>query len=411
MARTIGKLTALAVPREKRPGYHGDGGGLYLQVSPGGAKSWVFRFKVEGRTREMGLGPVHAISLAEAREAATECRRLRVQGIDPIEARKAKRQQARLEAAKGMTFRTCAERYIGAHKAGWRNPKHPLQWASTLTTYAYPVFGDLPVKAIDVGLVMKAVEPIWATKTETASRLRGRIESVLDWAAARGYRQGDNPARWRGHLDKLLPRRSKVQRVQHHPALAYDEVGAFMEALRSQGGMAAKALELCILTAARTSETINARWDEIDLAAKLWTIPASRIKAGKEHRVPLSAPALALLAQLAEARSGEFVFPGGKAGKPLSNMALLALLKRMGRGELTVHGFRSAFRDWAAERTHFPREVAEMALAHAIGDKVEAAYRRGDLFEKRRRLMDEWARFCALPRHSGDVVPIAAGAE
>jgi integrase len=354
---------------------------------------------------------LHAISLAEAREAATECRRLRFQGIDPIEARKAERQQARLEAAKGMTFRACAERYIETHKAGWRNPKHALQWASTLASYAYPVFGDLPVKAIDVGLVMKAVEPIWATKTETASRLRGRIESVLDWAAARGYRHGDNPARWRGHLDKLLPKREKVQRVQHHAALAYDEMGVFMEALRSQGGMAAKALEFCILTATRTSETINARWDEIDLTAKLWTIPAGRIKAGKEHRIPLSAPALMLLRQLAGTRSGEFVFPGGKAGKPLSNVALLALLKRMGCDDLTVHGFRSAFRDWAAERTHFPREVAEMALAHAIGDKVEAAYRRGDLFEKRRKLMQEWARFCALPHRSGKVVPIEAGAQ
>jgi integrase len=316
-----------------------------------------------------------------------------------------------LEAAKGMTFRACAERYIEAHKAGWRNPKHALQWMSTLASYAYPVFGDLPVKAIDVGLVMKAVEPIWATKTETASRLRGRIESVLDWAAARGYRHGDNPARWRGHLDKLLPKRAKMQRVQHHPALAYDEVGAFMDALRSQGGIAARALAFCILTATRTSETLNARWDEIDLAAKLWVIPAGRIKAGKEHRVPLSAPALAILRQLAETRSGEFVFPGGKGGKPLSNMALLALLKRMERSDLTVHGFRSAFRDWAAERTHYPREVAEMALAHAIGDKVEAAYRQGDLFEKRRRLMEEWARFCASPRHSRDVVPIAVGAE
>ena len=394
MARTIGKLTALAVAREKRPGYFGDGGGLYLQVSAGGAKSWVFRFKVEGRTREMGLGPLHAITLAEARDAATECRRLRFQGIDPIEARKAERQQARLEAAKGMTFRACAERYIDAHKAGWRNPKHALQWASTLATYAYPVFGDLPVKAIDVSLVMKAIEPIWATKTETASRLRGRIESVLDWATARGYRQGENPARWRGHLDNLLPKRAKVQRVQHHPALPYSEITAFMQALRSQQGMAALALEFLILTATRTSETINARWDEIDLAAKLWIIPAGRIKAGKEHRVPLSAPALALLGRLAEARTGEFVFPGGKAGKPLSTAAMTALLKRMGRGDITTHGFRSCFRDWAAEQTNHPREVAEMALAHTIGDKVEAAYRRGDLFEKRSLLMADWARFC-----------------
>jgi integrase len=391
MARVFGKLSALAVGRAKRPGYYGDGGGLFLQVSASGAKSWVFRFKVNGRTREMGLGPLHAVTLAEARAAATECRRLRVQGVDPIEARKAER----LQAATGMTFLECSSLYIAAHKAGWRNPKHAAQWASTLARYADPVFGDLPVAAIDVGLVMKAVEPIWATKTETASRLRGRIESVLDWATARGYRQGENPARWRGHLDNLLPKRAKVQKVQHHPALPYTEIASFMQALRSQQGMAALALEFCILTATRTSETIGARWDEIDLAAELWTIPASRIKAGREHRVPLSEPVVSLLGELAATRTGEFIFPGGRAGRPLSNAAMLALLKRMGRGDLTVHGFRSAFRDWTAEQTNHPRDVAEMALAHTIGDKVEAAYRRGDLFDKRRLLMADWAHFCS----------------
>jgi integrase len=306
-----------------------------------------------------------------------------------------------------MTFRECAERYIAAHRVGWRNAKHAEQWRSTLATYAFPIFGDLPVQAIDLGLVMKAIEPIWASKTETASRLRGRIESILDWAATRGYRQGDNPARWRGHLENLLPKRTKVRKVQHHAALPYGRVGDFIQALQQQRGVAAMALELCILTATRTSETIGARWQEVDLRETVWTIPADRIKAGKEHRIPLSAPAVAILQKLAAARSSDFVFPGGKPGQPLSNMALLALLKRMGRPDLTVHGFRSAFRDWAAELTNFPREVCEMALAHAIGDKVEAAYRRGDLFAKRRQLMEAWARFCLTPsRIKSEVVEL-----
>jgi integrase len=260
------------------------------------------------------------------------------------------------------------------------------------------------VSGVDLGLVLKAVEPIWATKTETASRLRGRIEAVLDWATVRGYRQGDNPARWRGHLDSLLPQRAKVQKVEHHAALPYADLGAFMEALRKQEGVSALALEFLILTATRTSETIGARWDEFDLKAGLWIIPADRIKAGKEHRVPLSSRALAIAKQLSEIRTGEFVFPGRKRGRPLSNMSLLMLLKRMERDDITAHGFRSTFRDWAAERTHFPAEVAEMALAHAVSDKVEAAYRRGDMFLKRRQLMDAWANWCSKPAAENDSV-------
>jgi integrase len=410
MARTIGKLTALAVNQAKRRGYYGDGGGLFLQVSPSGAKSWVFRFKEAGKLREMGLGPTHTVSLAEARQKALECRKARLDGRDPIEARRAERMQVKLDAARAMTFAACAERYIASHKAGWRNPKHAAQWPATLGTYVYPVFGSLPVQAVDVGLVMKAIEPIWTEKPETASRVRGRIEAVLDWATARGYRQGENPARWRGHLENLLPKRSKVRRVEHHAALPYAEIAAFTAELRQQEGVAARALEFAILTAARTGEVIGAKWAEIDLGERLWTIPAERMKAGKEHRVPLSDAAVAILEEMRKVRQADQIFPGGKAGRPISNMAMLMLLRRMGRGDLTAHGFRSSFRDWAAERTGFPAEVAEMALAHTVSGKVEAAYRRGDLFQKRRQLSEAWAKFCAAAPAAGKVVPIRESA-
>jgi integrase len=406
MARTVGKLTALKLTHAVERGYYGDGGGLYLQVSATGAKSWVFRFKEGGRLREMGLGPLHTIGLAEARQRGQECRRARLDGHDPIEDRKAARTTARLDAARAVTFQSCAERYIATHKTGWRSVKHAAQWTATLGAYVYPMFGGLPVQAIDVGLVLKAVEPIWAIKPETASRVRGRIESILDWATARGYRRGENPARWRGHLENLLPRPSKVRRVEHHAALPYPEIGNFMAAVRQQEGIAARALEFAILTAARTGEVIGARWDEINIADRLWTIPATRMKAGKEHRVPLSDAALAIIRAMSGLRQGAFVFPGGRTDRPISNMAMLMLLRRMGRGDLTAHGFRSTFRDWAAERTAFPAEVAEMALAHAVGDKVEAAYRRGDLFLKRHQLTQAWAKFCCAPSVAGQVVPI-----
>ena len=408
MARTIGKLTALAVDRAKRRGYYGDGGGLFLQVSASGAKSWVFRFKEFGRLREMGLGPTHTVSLAEARQKALECRKLRLDGCDPIEIRKAGRAQARLDAAKAMTFKECAESYIASHKAGWRNPKHAAQWPATLGTYVYPVFGGLPVQAVDVGLVMRALEPIWTAKPETAGRVRGRVESVLDWATSRGYRQGENPARWRGHLENLLPKKAKVHRVEHHAALPYAEIGTFMAELHLQEGIAARALGFAILTVARTGEVIGARWSEIDLESRLWAVPAERMKGGRVHRVPLSEATIAVLDAMKTIRHGDCVFPGGRAGGPISNMAMTMTLRRMGRGDLTVHGFRSSFRDWAAERTGFPAEVAEMALSHVVSDKVEAAYRRGDLFAKRRQLMDAWAKFCAAPAPSGKVVSFAA---
>jgi integrase len=409
MARQIGKLAAVTLGKAIKPGMHADGGGLYLQVTESGAKSWLFRFMLHGRAREMGLGPLHTVTLADAREKAREQRKLLLDGIDPIEHRKSKRAGVRLAAATAMTFKQCAERYIDAHKASWKNPKHAAQWPATLSAYVYPVFGSLPVQAVDVGLVTKALEPIWHSKPETASRVRGRIETVLDWATVREYREGDNPARWRGHLDKLLPLRAKVRKVVHHPALPYDHMGEFVAALRQQEGIAARALEFLILTAARTGEVIGAQWSEFDLAEKLWTVPADRMKASKEHRVPLSPAAVAIIEQMKSSRvdGADFVFPGGKHGRPLSNMAMLKLLKRMGRSDLTAHGFRSTFRDWSAERTNYPREVAEMALAHTVGDKVEAAYRRGDLFAKRRRMMDEWAKHCSAVSKAGTVIPIA----
>ncbi len=410
MARTIGKLTALTVTRAKRRGYLADGGGLYLQIGPNGTKSWVFRFRDEGRLREMGLGPLHTVSLTEARDLATEKRRLRLAKIDPIAARDSAEERAKLEAAQAISFRDCAKAYIAAHEASWKNEKHAAQWPSTLEAYAYPVIGDLSVQRIDTGLVLKVLEPIWNEKTETASRVRGRIETVLDWAKVRGHRQGDNPARWRGHLDKMLPARAKVQKVRHHAALPYSEIGSFIAALRKHEGIGAAALKFAILTAARTGEVIGATWAEIDLNANVWTIPAERMKAGKEHRVPLSKAAVAVLTEMQKAkpdyRPNHFVFRGGRTGEPLSDMALLKTLERMGRDDLTVHGFRSTFRDWAAEQTNFPREVCEHALAHSLPDKVEAAYRRSDLFEKRRKLMDAWARYCASVRPVGSVIPM-----
>jgi integrase len=411
MARAVGRLSAVALPKLKT-GMHADGGGLYLQVTKGGARTWVFRFMLHRRAREMGLGPLHIVTLSEAREKTRECRKLRHEGVDPIEARKAKHAEERLAAATAMTFQECAERYIEAHKAGWRNSKHSAQWPSTLGTYVYPIFGSLPVQAVDVGLVTKALEPIWRTKPETASRVRGRIESVLDWATVRGYRSGDNPARWRGHLDKLLPARAKVRKVEHHAALPYLEMGDFIAKLRTQEGVAARALEFLILTATRTGEVIGARWDEFTLAEKLWAVPGARMKAGKEHRVPLSGRALAIIEEIKDHRVNdhEFVFPGGRPRKPLSNMAMLKVLGRMGRTDLTAHGFRSSFRDWAAERTGFPHEVAEMALAHTVTDKVEAAYRRGDLFQKRRQLMEAWAKHCEARKSASDIVDLVGWA-
>jgi integrase len=376
-------------------GIYGDGAGLYLQVTETGTQSWVLKFMLRGRSRQMGLGPFPLVSLAEARRKRDDARRLLLDGIDPIEARRSERAAKHLDTVKAVTFRDAATSYISAHEAEWRNSRHARQWPETLSTYVFPVIGELPVGAVDTALVLKVLEPIWTAKPETASRVRGRIESILDWARVRGYRHGENPARWRGHLDHLLPARSKVQRIKHHPALPYAEIGAFMADLRKLDTVAARALELLILTAGRSGEVLGARWDEIDLASKLWIIPGDRMKARREHRIPLSNAAVAALERMQQIEDEEgLVFHDVRDGRRISSGALFHLLRRMGRPDLTAHGFRSSFRDWAAERTNFPNEVVEMALAHAVGNKVEAAYRRGDLFDKRRQLMAAWADYC-----------------
>jgi integrase len=404
--KAVGKLTALGVAKASRPGLFGDGANLYLKVDEHGSKSWIFRYKADGKTRKLGLGATHTVSLAEAREKAADARRLLLDGCDPVETKRAAKAAARLESAKTLTFDQCAQRYIEGHAAGWKSAKHAAQWSATLAAYVSPVFGSVPVKDIDTGLVMRVLSPIWAEKSETASRVRGRIESVLSWAKVHGYRRGENPATWRGHLDQTLPPRGKVRKIKHHAALAYTEIGAFMVDLRQREAVAARALEFLILTITRTSETLGAKWDEIDFANWMWTIPTERMKAGREHRVPLSDAAVAVLDGMKAIRESDYIFPGQKRRKSLSNMAMLILLRRMGRGDLTAHGFRSSFRDWCAEQTNFPSEVAEMALAHAVGDKVEAAYRRGDLLDKRRRLMDEWSLFCTARATTAEVIPM-----
>ena len=418
MPRQLDRLSAKFVAGKRKPGYYCDGAGLYLQVSDGGTKSWVFRYKLNGKTRDMGLGALHTVGLAEARTRAAAARLLVHDGVDPIVARDERKRSLAAASLRSKTFAECAVAYIKAHRSEWRNAKHAGQWTNTIETYANPVIGPLDVADVDTSLVLKVLEPIWETKLETATRLRGRIELILGWAAHMGYRNGDNPARWRGHLEHSLAKPGKLKKqedhpakVEHHAALPFDQIGEFVQSLHSQEGIAARALEFAILTAARTGEVIGAAWQEINFEDKVWTVPASRMKAQKEHRIPLPAQALAVLEKMREIRTGEYVFPGRVADRPLSNMAMLELLKRMGRGNLTVHGFRSTFRDWAAERTSYPREVAEMALAHKIPDKVEAAYRRGDLFEKRRRLMAEWAKHCASGKRVGKVVSLNTGAK
>jgi integrase len=409
MARRVHRLSPLRI-KTLGPGFHADGLNLYLQVTDTGARSWIFRYGRNGKTTDVGLGSIHTTSLAEARDLAHEARRLLRDGIDPLEARRATKQQRALASAKTITFKAAADQYIAAHCAGWRNVKHAGQWRDTLATYAHPVIGTLAVRAIDTGLVMQVLEALWKTRAETASRLRGRIESILDWAKVKGYRDGENPARWRGHLDKLLPKKSKVRKPEHHAALPYREMPEFLVELRKQQGIAARALELTILCATRSTETIGARWKEIDLAEKVWTVPAERMKGGREHRIPLSDHALAILEEMKPSRDleGGFVFPGAQRGKPLSENAMYVRLQRMGRADLTVHGLRSTFRDWAAERTSYPNHVVEMALAHAIPNAVEAAYRRGDLFDQRRKLMSAWSAFCDTPKIEGEIVPIRA---
>jgi integrase len=412
--RTVGRLTPKQVQHAKPTGGHAavllaDGGNLYLQCTLGAdgsiRRSWLFRYQFDFQRHEMGLGPLHTIGLAEARDRARELRQQVKIGIDPLDARReAKRERLakKAEQAKVITFRQCAEMYLAAHSESWKNPKHRAQWKSTLEAYAYPVIGALAVSDIDTAHVVKAIEPIWKKIPETASRLRARIESVLGYATVREFRSGDNPARWRGHLAELLPAKGKVRKVKHHAALPYSEVPVFMVELRGRKSVSAAALEFTVLTATRTNEVIGARWDEIDSKEKTWVVSGARMKAGKEHRVPLSDRAVAILKALP--RHGTHVFASAD-GEPLSNMAMLELLRGM-RPATTVHGFRSSFRDWAAERTNYPNHVVEMALAHAVGDKVEKAYRRGDLLAKRHRLMVDWAKYCAQqPAADDNVTP------
>lgn len=395
MVRATGKLTVVAVRAVSKYGYLSDGNGLYLQVSKSGSKSWVVRYRAGGKLREMGIGGVGVVSLADARRKAEDVQRQRHMGSDPISVARA----AKNLSADAKTFKTCAGLYVENHRAGWKSIKHADQWESTLSAYAYPTIGQLPAAAIETEHILKILKPIWAVKAETASRVRGRVEAVLDYAKARGWREGNNPAMWKGHLELMLAAKADVTKVEHHAALDFAEIKGFIAALRAQSGMAAIAFEFAILTACRTSEVLLAVWGEFDLAANVWTIPALRMKAKKEHRVPLSDRALVILKDMVRYRSEHaapaYVFLGAKQGKPLSNMAFLMLLRRMGRRDLTAHGFRSTFRDWAGEMTDTPREIAEAALAHSVGNAVEAAYRRGDALEKRRVLMTAWAEYCA----------------
>lgn len=420
------KLTALRVEKIKNPGYYGDGKGLWLRVKATGAKSWMYRFMLQGKQREMGLGPYPETSLADARQLAAEAREQTKRGTDPIEARHQavvdQQTQARLATARLMTFDQCAKAFIKGKQAEWKNAKHAQQWENTLTTYASPLIGALPVASVDLTLVQKVLDPIWREKTETASRVRSRIEAVLDWAKVHGYRSGDNPAQWRGNLEKLLPKPKKVSKPENQPALPYQQIGAFMAHLRRQASIGAKPLELAILANVRAGEVCGAIWNEIDMDNRCWHIPAERMKADKDHHIPLSDAAIKLLKSLPRIEGTAYVFPGLKKGKTISDSTMNKLIRQMhdaevmaGRGGyidvkqgrvVVTHGFRSTFRDWAGETTAYAREVIEHAMSHQLKDKAEAAYARGSMFEKRRRLMADWAAFCDQGHATGDVVPI-----
>jgi integrase len=395
MQLTAKRVATLA----KHPGRYHDGHGLILVVVNANNASWQLRFQRNGRERWFGLGPLHTVTLKDARERARAARLQILDGIDPIDARRTER----AKAGQVMTFKEGAEAYNALHEQKWRNEKHRKQFLASLACYAFPVLGNIAVSAIDTAAVLRVVEPIWLSKTETANRVRGRIESVLDWATVRGHRSGDNPARWKGHLAGVLPAPGAVARRSHYPALPWAQIAAFMAELRTRDGMPARALEFTILTAARTGEVVGARWSEIDLETHTWVIPSSRMKSRREHRVPLSPRAVELLSALYREDGNSRVFIGARTGAGLGNMAMPDVLQQMGRNEATVHGFRSTFRDWAAEATAYPNHVVEQALAHTIGNAVEAAYRRGDLFEKRRHLMNDWAQFCGRPGAGADL--------
>lgn len=398
MTKHVDKLNAMKVAKLTKLGMHADGSGLYLQVNSPVSKCWVFRYQLRGKKRKMGLGSVREIGLAQAREKVREIRQQLRAGIDPVEQRHQERLAMDARQKKLVDFDSCAQKYIEGHASSWSNQKHRKQWESTLLTYASPVFGKRPVSEIDTNLVLQVLEPIWAVKTETAQRLRERIEKVLAWAKLRGYREGDNPAQWKDHLEQLLPKPTRVKRVKHHAALPFSQLPDFMKELRQSDALASLALQFTILTACRTSEVIGAKWSEFDLTKSVWTIPLERMKTRCEHRVPLSKQVLSIIDSLQPLKVGDdpWLLPGGKMGKPMTNMAMLKLLERMKKEGITVHGFRSTFRDWVSETTDYRGEVAEMALAHAIESAVEAAYRRGDLFKKRVTLMQDWANFCFI---------------
>jgi integrase len=398
--------------RRTAPGLYADGGNLYLQITVNGKnvnRSWIFRFAINGKRRDMGLGAVHTIGLKDARAKAAELRKVVYEGRDPIAERDAQTAALAAATAKRATFDYCATSYSRAHSPKW-SAKHAYQWSSAMTRFASPVLGKLPIDVIDVGLVVKVLEPIWHERPETASRLRGGMESVLAWATVRGFRQGDNPARWTNHLEELLPSRREILPVEHFAALAYRDVPGLMAKVRKRNGITERALEFLTLTASRSGEVLGARWDEIDLAERVWTIPAERMKGRREHRVPLGDRALAILGELSLCRRNQFLFPSERRGN-LGESPMRELLKRLGY-KTTVHGMRSAFRDWCGEHTNFPREICEAALAHAVGNKVEQAYRRGDALEKRRALMNAWANFCNKPIAAGaTVTPLRASAD
>ena len=396
--RMHGRLTAMEVKHATKRGLYPDGNGLCLQIARNGSRSWVFRFRIGQRRRYCGLGSIADVTLAQARERAAAARALLADGKDPIDVKQGRRAAVALSAARTMSFSEAAAAYIDAHKASWRTTKTADSTAAAITTYANPIIGSLAVGEVDTGMVVKILEPIWYTKSETASRLRSTIENTLDWAAARGYRAGENSARWRGHLESLLPKKAKVAPIQHLPALDYHEVGAFMARLRELPSIDARALEFCILTAARSGEALDAQWGELDLTAKVWTVPAERTKARREHRVPLSDAVMALLMELPTPHTGP-LFPGRKAGAAINRTRLLGVLRQL-NPDVTVHGFRSAFRDWAGDSTSAQRETIEAALAHVVGDRTEAAYRRSDALEKRRKLMEMWATYCSAPARS-----------
>ncbi|MDA7568642.1 integrase arm-type DNA-binding domain-containing protein [Emcibacteraceae bacterium] len=400
MAKQINKLTDRGIKAQDKPGRYADGNGLYLQVGKSGAKSWIFRFMLDSNSREMGLGPIRIITLSQAREEANYCKNLLRSGIDPIRARDERIAVEKESNKEMLSFQKCTEGYLKAHSASWRSARHAEIWHSSVKRFAYPIIGPIHVNKIERGHIMNILDPIWREKTETASRLRGRLESILNWATVQEYRKGDNPARWRGYLDQLLPKPSEIHTVKHFPALPYREINSFMNKLRQREAQSALCLRLIILTATRSGEARGAKWGEFDLAKAEWTIPAERMKAKKEHVIPLSAEAVSIVQSLPHMSRSDYLFPSSRSLKPLSDVVFKKLMERMNVSNITTHGFRSTFRDWAAEQTSFPREVIENALSHQLKDKAEAAYFRSNLLDKRRELMDKWADYTKLETKS-----------